>query len=151
MIYGSGAEIWPFYLLKLRKWSTWYRQVNKMPISWLLGHKSKNWGHFLIFNCKSLRKQSILIFLIYGSGSEILGFFPVTMVRPPPPEVQKTQWPYFGSWAPNQKTKDTFFSSIFKVWESKVSFFLIYGPGAKILAFVLVTMVHSPPLIITPS
>ena len=143
----------------------------------------------------------------------ILAFFPVTMSCPPPPEVQKTQWPYFGSWATNKKTKDTFFSSTLKVWESKVSlffwymaqglrywhffpwrwyvllllrfkrrnghilapgpqikklrtlsflqflkfekarypFFLIYGPGAKILAFVLVTMVHSPPLIITPS
>merc|ERR1712240_939824 len=94
-----------------------------MAIFRLLGHKSKNQGHFLFFNFKSLRKQSILIFLIYGSGSEILAVFPVTMARPPPPEVQKTQWPYFGSWATNQKTKDTFFSSTFKVRENKVSLF----------------------------
>ena len=31
------------------------------------------------------------------------------------------KWPYLGSWATNKKTKVTFFSSTFKVWESKVS------------------------------
>ena len=55
------------------------------------------------------------IFSIYGPGAEIFAFFPLTMARTPPPEVQKTQSPYFRSWATNQKTKDNFFSSTFKV------------------------------------
>ena len=53
------------------------------------------------------------------------------MARTPPPEAQKTQWPYFSSLATNRKTKDTFFSSTFKVWESKVSLvfsFMAQGP-----------------------
>ena len=160
-----------------------------------------------------MRKQSILSFFIYGPGAKILAFSHLTISHTLLPKLQKIKWPYLGSWATDQKTNDTFFSSTFKVWESKVSlvfqfmaqgprylpffpwrwhvllllrfkrrnphisapgpqikklrtlsflqflkfekarypFFLIYGPGAKILAFVLVTMVHSPPLIITPS
>ena len=96
-------------------------------------HISAPWPQIknLFFTFESLRKQSILIFLIYGPGAEILGFFPVTMARTPPPEAQKTQWPFLGSWATNQKTNDTFFSSTFKVWESKVSLvfrFMAQGP-----------------------
>ena len=46
-------------------------------------------------------------------------------------KLQKIKWPYLGSWATNQKTKDTFFSSTFKVRESKVSLvfeFMAQGP-----------------------
>ena len=50
--------------------------------------------------------------------------------------LQKMKWPYLGSWAVNKKNKDTFFSSTFKVWESKVCLvFFIHGQGAKIFTF----------------
>ena len=91
-----------------------------------------------------MRKQSILIFLIYGSGADILAFFPMTMERTPPPEVQKIKWPYFGSWATNEKNKDTFFSSTFKVWESKVSLvFLLMAQGPRYWHFLPLTIIRT--------
>ena len=43
---------------------------------------------------------------------------------------------YLGSWAKNQKSKDTLLSPTLKVEEKKVSlFFFIRGLGAKILTF----------------
>ena len=99
-----------------------------------------------------MRKQSILIFSNYGPGAEICVFFPMTMLRTPPPEVQKTQWPYLGSWAKNQKIKDTFFSSTFKVWKSKVSIFFKFMVQGRIYwHFVHLTIpqvYYLPPLIL---
>ena len=165
----------------------------KLPISRLLGHKSKKKGHFTFSNFKSWRKESVLsffylwprsqdigilftwryhvlhflsfkrqnghisvpdlqikklrtlsflqllkfekakypYFFIYGQGAKILALFLVTVARTPPPEDQKTQWLWFGYWATNQKTKDTFFSSSLKVWESKVSLFFNLWPRGR--------------------
>ena len=65
-----------------------------------------------------------------------IGLFFLTIAHAPPPEAQKTQCPYFRSWATNQKTKDTFFSSTFKVWESKVSlFFQFMAQGPRYWPF----------------
>ena len=63
------------------------------------------------------------IFFIYGPGAKILAFSNLTISRTSLPKLQKIKWPYLGSWATNQKTKDTFFSSTFKVRENKVSLF----------------------------
>ena len=92
-------------------------------------------------NNSELGKAQPQLVLIYGQGAEILAFFPMTMARTPPPEVQKTQWSYFGSWPTNQKTKDTFFSSTFKVSESKVSlFFLFMALGPRYWDFFRLTI-----------
>ena len=42
VIYGPGAEIWPFHHLMLRKWSMYYRKWEKMPISWPWAMSKKN-------------------------------------------------------------------------------------------------------------
>ena len=54
-------------------------------------------------------------------------------------------WPYLGSKPINEKNKDTFFSSIFKVWESKVSlvlWFVAHEPSYW--HFLPSTMVRTP-------
>ena len=81
-------------------------------------------------------KKVSLVFWCMAQEPRYWYFAHLTIPRTSLPKVQKTQWPYFGSWATNQKTKDTFFFSTLKVWDSKVFLvFFIYGPGAKILAF----------------
>ena len=47
-------------------------------------------------------------------------YSPLMMVHTSLLDLQKMKWPYLGSWATNQKNKVTFFSSTFKVSESKV-------------------------------
>ena len=82
--------------------------------------------------------QSVLSFWIYGPGAEILAFSHLTMTisRTLLPKLQKIKWPYLGSWATNKKTKDTFFSSTFKDWESKVSLvFQFMAQGPRYLPF----------------
>ena len=71
VICGSVAKIWQFLLLKLRVEGLSYRQRKKLPISWLLSHKSEKLGHFILSNFKSWRKESVLSFFIEGPGAEI--------------------------------------------------------------------------------
>ena len=54
------------------------------------------------------------------------------------------QWLYLGSEAFNKKTKDTFFSSTLKVWESKVSFvFVFMAQVPRYLHFLPLTIVRT--------
>ena len=104
-----------------------------------LGPWAKNWKNkdtLLSQTLKVEEKKVSLVFWFVAQEPRYWHFCNLPISRTSLPMFQKIKWPYLGSWATNKKTKDTFFSSTFKVWESKVSlFFFIYGPGAKILAF----------------
>ena len=60
-----------FPLSNLRMLRTCHHQEEKIPILWLLGHESKHKGHFLFSNFKSLKKQNVISFLIYGPWANI--------------------------------------------------------------------------------
>ena len=71
-------------------------------------HGTKGCGNLLIIMVS-------LVFLFIAQGPRYWHFLPLTMVRSSIPELPKMKWPYLGSRAANQKTKDTFFSSTFNV------------------------------------
>ena len=60
-------------------------------------------------------KKVSLFFSIMAQGPRYWHFLPLTMVRTSLPKFQEIEWPFFGSWASNQKNEDSFFSSTFKV------------------------------------
>ena len=62
-----------------------------------------------------------LLFLFVAQEPRYWRFLPLTIARTLHQNLQKKKWSYVGSWALNQKTKDTFYSSTFKVSESRVS------------------------------
>ena len=56
-----------------------------------------------------------LFFSFMALGPRYWHFCNLTISRTLLPKFQKIKWPYLCSWATNHKTKDTFFSSTFKV------------------------------------
>ena len=86
-----------------------------------------------------------LVFLFIAQGPWYWHFLPLTMVHTSLLELQEIKWPYIGSWASNQKNKDTFFSSTFKVWESKVSLVLWFvAQEPRYWHFLPLMMVRTP-------
>ena len=69
--------------------------------------------------------------IFYSPGAKISAFSVLDDGSSSTSWLQKMKWQYLGSWAINQKNKDTLFSSTFKVWESKVPlifWFMAQGP-----------------------
>ena len=58
--------------------------------------------------------------------------------------LQQMKWLYLGSWAMNQKNKDTQFFQLSKFKKVKYPYFFIHGPGAKIMAFSLLDDLRPP-------
>ena len=123
LICGSGTEIWPFYLFNLRRRSTLYRHGKKGQYVGPWAINKKNEDTLLSRTLKVEEKKVSLVFLFVAQGERHGHFSHLTIPHSSIPKFQKIIWPYLGSWATNQKTKDTFFPSTFKVWESKISSF----------------------------
>ena len=121
---AQGPTYWPFFpwlwnVLLLLRFKRRNGQISAP------GPQIKKIRTLSFLQLLNFEKAKYPHFFIYGSGADILAFIPVTMERNPPSEVRMIKWPYFGFWATNEKYKDTFFSSTFKVWESKVSLVIL--------------------------
>ena len=79
-----------------------------------------------------------------AQGPRYWHFLPLTMIHTLLPEFQKMKWSHLSPWATNKRNKDAFFSSTFKVWESKVSLFLSFiAQGPRYWQFLPLTMVRT--------
>ena len=122
-----------------------------MAIFQLLGHKSKTKDTFLSSTLKVWESKVSLFFWYMAQGLRYWDFFlwrwyVLLLLR-----FKRRNGHILAPGPQIKKLRTLSFLQFLKFEKARYPFFLIYGPGAKILAFVLVTMVHSPPLIITPS
>ena len=123
---AQETRYWQFHPLQIGRTlhPTFRRRYGHDHINlgyWATNKKSKDTFHFQTVKVKG--KKVFLFFSFMAHGARYRHFVHLTIPRTSLPKFQKIKWPYLGSWATNQKTKDTFFSSTFKVWESKVSLF----------------------------
>ena len=123
-------------LFRRKRRSTCHRQGKKGQYlgPWAINWKNKD---TLLSQTLKVEEKKVSLVFLFVAQEPRYGHFIFWSLGSKVRDIVKLQkYQYLGSWATNQKTKDTFFSSTFKVWESKVSLvFFIYGPGAKILAF----------------
>ena len=81
--------------------------------------------------------------MIWGSGADICPLSAFTTSFRQGAIVQSRKWPYLSPWAPNQKTKGTFFSPTLKVEEKKVPLlFRFEAQGLRYGHFLLFTIAH---------
>ena len=104
------ARLWND-VLKIRKWP--------YLSPWASNQKTK--GTFFSPTLKVKEKKVPLFFWFEAQGLRYGHFLSFTTSFHQWGIVQSRKWPYLSPWAPNQKTKGTFFSLTFKVGEKKVA------------------------------
>jgi hypothetical protein len=121
LIWGSGAEIWPFYDIPTLFCQRAIVESKQWPylIPWASNEKNKDTFFSLTF--KVGEKKVPLVFWFEAQGLRYGHFLIFTTSFHKRAIVESRKWPYLSPWASNQKNKGTFFSLTFKVREKKVS------------------------------
>ena len=140
---AQGPRYW--HVLPLTMIRTLLPEFQKMKWShlspWATNKRNKD--AFFSSTYKVLESKVCLFLSFIAQGPRYWHFLPLTMVRTPLPELQKIKWPYLVSWAKNQKSKATFFSSTFKVWEGKVPLVLWFvGQELRYRHFLIYHLYH---------
>ena len=126
---GSASYGPPFFQRVASKGNTCKMIQRPYLGSWATNKKTK--VTFFSSTFKVWESKVSLLFLFVAQEPRYWQFLPLTIARTLHQDLQKKKWSYLGSWALNKKTKDTFFSSTFKVGESKLSldfWFMAQGP-----------------------